>query len=105
MSLTKTIKQSSESYLIYGDFLAVMTSPETITAYECSALDKDGASATSVVLTTGSEIVGTGDAYGRLFVRVKDGIVGKSPYHLTIKVTTSTGNKWEVDGLLVIREQ
>lgn len=104
MSLTKTTKQSYESYLVYGDFSEVMADDEAITDYLCTAEDANGSDATVIVLTPGSEVIGTGDDYAFMYVRVRDGEVANSPYKVTIKVTTSTGNKWEVDGLLVIKE-
>lgn len=105
MSLTKTEKQSYESYYIYGDFSKVMNEGETISSYDTSAVDKDGADATATVIEASSEIIGTGDDFAKLYVRIKAGVEAESPYKITIKIVTSNDNKWEVDGQLVIKEK
>lgn len=106
MSLEKTTKQSSESYLIYGNFGAVMEEGETITAYDVTAIDGNDPAqdATSTVIEPGSEIVGSGDDFAKLYFRVRAGTEDDSPYKITVKVTTSNDNHWEVDGELVIKE-
>lgn len=105
MALTKTTKQSYESYFVFGNFSAVFEVGETITAHTVSAVDSTGEDATAIVITEGSELVGTGDDVGKLFVRIKDGVEASSPYKLTIRIETSTGNKWEVDGSIVVKEK
>lgn len=105
MSLTKSEKQSYESYFVYGDFSEVMQDGESIVSGTCTAVDNSDADATEEVLQSGSEIIGSGDDYAKLYVRVQDGIEELSPYKITIRIVTSNGNRWEVDGLLVILEK
>lgn len=105
MSLAKTEKQPYESYLIYGDFSEVMEDGETITSAVTSAVDKDGDDATATVIEAGSEIIGTGDDYAKLYVRIKGGVESDSPYKFTIRIVTSNSNKWEVDGQIVVKEK
>lgn len=105
MALTKTTKQSYESYFVFGNFAAVFEVGETITDHTVLAFDSTGADATDVVISAGSELVGEGDDVGKLFVRIKDGEEANSPYKLTFRIVTSTGNKWEVDGNIVVKEK
>lgn len=105
MSLTKTTKQSYETYMIYGDFSAVIDAEETILTHTVTALKDDGVTdATDIVINAGDTVVGAGNDYANLYVRVKDGVQADSPYKITMKIDTSNGNQWEVDGLLVIKE-
>ena len=101
MALEKTTKQSFEAYFIHGDFSAVMESPETI------VLGTSTATATDNTNTPDESVIDTPSIYVdefKYYVRIKDGTEAKSPYKITLRVTTSTGNKWEVEGLLVIKE-
>ena len=104
MGLTKTEKQGFERYFIHGDFSAVLGAGETLDVNNVNtsvtAVDKDGVDATSTVIDDASEYVDEAS----LYVRIKDGVEAESPYKVTIQVETSLGNRWEVDGLIKIKE-
>lgn len=102
--MTKTKKQPYEAYFVYGDFAPVMDDAETIDIFTATAVDKDGADATADVLESGSIQVGTDDNVHKVFVRIIDGVNSLSPYKFTIKIETSTGNKWEIDGIIKVKE-
>lgn len=104
MSIKPSIKQSYESYFVHGDFSKVMANDETIVSYETAAEDVDGIDSKSIVLEPASEYIGVDDDFAKLYVRVRAGEEAKSPYKITIKIVTSTDNKWEVDGPLQIKE-
>lgn len=104
MGLTKTEKQGFERYFIQGDFSAVLESGETLDVSNVNttitAIDSSGADVTATIIDDASKYVdGT-----RLYVRIKDGDEVGSPYKITIKVETSNGNRWEVDGLIKVKE-
>ena len=83
MGLTKTTKQPSESYFIYGDFSSEMTTGETIDVYTITAVDNTGADATSIVLDISTLQPGIGDYTQRLICRIRAGTVLLSPYKFT----------------------
>jgi len=101
MGLEKTEKQGYERYYVHGDFSEVMASDETITADTVIAEDVNGVDVTSDVIDVGTEYV----EGMNLFVRIKDGVEALSPYKFTIRVETSIGNRWEVDGQIKIKER
>ncbi len=104
MGLTKTEKQGFERYFIHGDFSAVLESGETLDVNNAdttiTAIDSSGADATATIIDDASKYVDGSN----LYVRIKDGDEAGSPYKITIKVETSSGNRWEVDGLIKIKE-
>ena len=101
MGLEKTEKQSYERYFIFGNFEDVMDADETITSSEFLAEDNTGQDALADILVVGDAYV-----YGtKQYVRVKDGEEAKSPYHITIRIETSKGNRWEVDGQVKVKEK
>lgn len=105
MGLGKTEKQSYESYFIHGDFSPMMTSPETIsTIASLVVLDNAGEDATDELIESGSPIIGTDDDVFKVFFRIQNGDSTLSPYKFTVKIETDTGNKWEIDGLIRIKE-
>ena len=100
MVLTKTTKQASEKYFVYGNFEHVMEESETIVSSSATCRDKDGEDVTASLIESGSETVDN----RRLYIRIQNGLQSLSPYIFTIKITTSTGNEWEVDGKVTIKE-
>jgi len=101
MGLTKTEKQGYERYFVHGDFSDVMEEGELISTNEITALDKEGEDATADIIESGTEL-----AEGfNMYVRLKDGVQTDSPYKVTIRVETSLGNRWEVDGQMVVKEK
>jgi len=105
MALSKTVKQTYESYFIHADFENVMTNPETISSIDSlTVVDKDGTDVTTDLVETGTQSVGTGDNVYKVFFRIQNGFAAASPYKFTVKIITSTGNKWEVDGNIKVKE-
>ena len=100
MGLKKTIKQGYERYFIHGDFSDVMETGETIDTSTVTALDSGGEDATADVIDDASKYV---DGF-LLYIRVKDGTEAGGPYKFTIRIETSLGNRWEVDGQINIKE-
>ncbi len=104
MGLESTLKQGFERYFIYGDFSTVLETGETLDVNNANtgvtAIDKDGGNATATVIDDASKYVDGSSFY----IRIKDGVEAESPYKITIKVETSLGNRWEVDGLIKIKE-
>ncbi len=100
MGLVKTEKQGYERYFIYGDFAEVMADDETITVHDVTALDNAGNDVTADVIDVGTVYVDS----MKLYVRIKDGDESLSPYKVTIRIETSTGNRWEVDGAIKVKE-
>ena len=103
MGLTKTEKQGWERYFVYGDFSDVLDDDELIDIGDCVFLAEDvqGDDALADVLDTAAAYVEGSSVY----VRVMDGAEVDSPYKFTIRVETSKGNRWEVDGQLKIKEK
>ena len=104
MGLERTEKQGFERYFVHGDFSAVLDADETLDIANIEttviAIDNTGVDATATIIDDASKYVdGTS-----LYVRIKDGMEGESPYKITIRVETSKGNRWEVDGLVKIKE-
>jgi len=114
MGLTKTEKQGWESYFIHGDFSEVMETGETIdvpsstiTVEDAGLPDADPVVApidATATLTDQTSIYAEGF---KLYVRIRAGVgdEGKSPYKITFRITTSNGNKWEVDGQIKVKEK
>ena len=106
MGLEKTKKQPFERYFVYGDFAKVMEAEETLDAENINttvtAIDlADDSDATGIVVDTPSMYVDNDTK--RLYIRLIDGVDGKD-YQFTIRVETSIGNRWEVDGILDVDE-
>jgi len=92
-------KQIYEEFEITGDFSNVMTTDETLeAASDVEACDKDDADAAA-------EILGATDIQAQsIKVIVKSGTEIKSPYKITFKAVTSSGNKWELDVKMALKE-
>ena len=104
MGLTKTEKQGFERYFVHGDFSAVLDADETLDIGNANttitAVDNTNVDATATVIDDASKYIDGSS----LYVRVKDGDEAGSPYKITIKVETSKGKRWEVDGLIKVKE-
>ena len=104
MGLEKTEKQEFERYFVHGDFSAVLDTDETLDIANIettvTAIDNTGDDATATIIDDASRYVDGSS----LYVRIKDGTEAESPYKITIRVETSKGNRWEVDGLIKIKE-
>ena len=99
-TLEKTEKQTYEKYFIFGNFSSRMATGETIDTYVVTCRDKDGINVTSSLIESGSEYV---DGH-RLYVRIQNGIETLDPYVFTIRIVTNIGNKWEIDGRIIVKE-
>jgi len=101
--LVSTTKQPYEAYFIFGNFEDNMVDGETITSATTTAMDKAGTDATADVLESGSQQLPVNEPF-RVYIRVQAGTVDLTPYKFTIRCLTSTGNKWEVDGTIIVKE-
>jgi hypothetical protein len=100
MSLISTTKQGYEKYFIHGDFSTVMDLEEEILSHTTTVLDKDGVDVSADIIDVVSPFV----EGKKQFIRIQGGEQIKSPYKITIRIETSTGNRWEVDGLIKVKE-
>lgn len=108
MAIEKTEKQPFERYFVYGDFSEVLDfdSNETINTLSAfttvTAIDlSDDSDASVTVIDTPT--IYADDVEGYLWVRIKDG-ADQAEYKFTIRVETSAGNRFEVDGKIVVKE-
>ena len=99
MAVTK--KQPYERYFIHGDFTDVMATGETIITGVITAIDKDGTDATADVIEAGTDYA-EGPLY---YFRIVDGLEIQSPYKFTLRIETSLGNRWEIDGGIEVVER
>lgn len=105
MALKQTVKQPYEKYWVYADFEGVMVEEETIASFAGTAVDAEGVDATATLIETGSVQVGTTDGdTQKVYLRIQAGVQASSPYKFTIRIITSIGNKWEVDGKVKVKE-
>jgi len=117
MGLTATEKQGFESYFIHGDFSEVMETGETIdvgnsTVTVLDAGEYDISTNPPTEITAPEDATDTVTDQGtiaadgmKLKVRIRGGDEAGSPYHITFRIVTSIGNKWEVDGQIKIKEK
>jgi len=104
MSLTKTEKQPSEQYYIEGEFDEVLGTGEVITGTPtATVVDNAGTDATTDIIVAATLEI-TADERG-VTVQIKGGTEAKSPYKITIKVETDLINKFEVDGLIYVKDE
>lgn len=97
-------KQSSEIMPVYGDFSDALVSGEIIESINIvgAVEDKDGTDVTATIMVVGSEVVNTDGNVASITVQA--GTEAASPYKITITVTTSDDNVYEVDGRMRIRD-
>ena len=102
MALETFTKQPYEAFGISADLVNVLETGETIVAGSSTvtAVDKDGNPATSEVLNTGSKAVDG----SKLVIQCQDGTEDKSPYKITFRMVTDSGNQYEVDVKMKIKE-
>jgi len=102
MGLTKTTKQGFERYFINADFSAVCETGETIDEGDVviTAVDNEGEDAVAAIVDETTLYV---DGF-KVYVRIIDGVAASSPYKVTFQVETSLGNRWEVEGLILVKE-
>lgn len=100
MAIHRFEKEPWESYLISGDFQNVIEdSGESIVlgSSTVTAVDKDGTDASADILDGAPSTLGD-----YLTIRVKEGTLANSPYEITFRITTTLGNKWEMDVEMVM---
>ena len=93
-------KQPYEAFYVAVDFSSNFTDSETVISQTVSAVDKNGEDTTSVI---DQGTVGN-DGVSIVRARVIDGSPLLSKYKITFRCITSTGNKWEKDIKLVVKE-
>ena len=93
-------KQIWEEFEITVDFSAVMATGETIMGASSSVISYDKNGDDESATTLGVPTYHSQD----VAVLVKAGIEAKSPYKITFKVETNSGNKWEKDLRCTIAE-
>lgn len=86
-------KQAYEAFYVSVTF--PLATGETLNLGSCSvtAVDKDGTTATSTLIETGTTAV----VGAILKARIHDGDSSHSPYIVSFNATTSTGNKYKYD--------
>jgi hypothetical protein len=94
-------KQPYEEFPISVNFNRNFTDGEAIVSQTVTAYDKDGVDASAQV-THQSTI--TNDEAGNVIVTVLGGEEAKSPYKISVRCVTTTGNKWEHDVQLRVRD-
>jgi len=103
MILGRFTKQPYEEFYFGAEFSNVVdTDNESIelSSSSVTAVDNTGASTTDVY--DSATLAVTNNTI--LAVRVKAGAENLSPYKITYKVVTSTGNKYEKDVLMYVEE-
>mgnify|MGYP001814064808 CR=1 FL=1 len=110
MAIPTEEKQPWESWFIWGSILNVQDATETVQtgSSQILAMDKDGKDAQGEIvdvttITIGSDPTGT-YADNMLGVRLQGGDPAKSPYHVTFKMGTSLGNKYECEMKIKVKE-
>ena len=101
-------KQTYEEFYIAGDFSEdedgndILDSGETIVlaSSTVAAEDKDGTDVSSTVLDQSTKTVDG----SQLKMLCKAGAEASSPYKITFKAVTSSGNKYEIDVRMNIEE-
>jgi len=104
MALKQVEKQPYEKFWTHAKFGAVMAEDETISSFTGTAVDSVNDDATATLIEPGSVQVGTGDDIHKVFLRIQGGVMTLSPYKFTVRIITSIGNKWEVDGKVKVKE-
>lgn len=104
MALKYTVKQPYEKYFCHADFASVMVLGETISTFAVTAMDVDENDVTSTLIEAGTPQIGTGDNTQKVYFRIQAGTQDISPCKFTTRVETSTGNRWEVDGKIKIKD-
>ena len=95
-------KQAYEEFTISVDFSKNMESVETISSQTVTAVDSEGTASSEIVTDQG---LVTSDGVSKVSVKVRAGETSLSPYKLTFRCVTSTGNKWEHDVFMRVIEK
>ena len=109
MALESFEKQPYEEITIAGDFESVMASTEALVlaTSTVTATDKNGSDVSSTVLDQSTKAIGDspdGGTSNALKMRCRAGSESLSPYKLSYRGVTSTGDKWEIDIRMKIKE-
>jgi hypothetical protein len=95
-------KQPFEAFPVYGKFTKVLEEGETIDIINSEVIvsDKDGNVDASMVDEPTKNV-----QEDKLVIRIQNGSPENSPYNVSFRITTSLGNKWEVDAQLNVIEK
>lgn len=95
------VKQPWEQYFVRFDFTEYLGATETMTAATVTAVDLvAGTDVSSTLLNSAKQSYGNGQVYAW----VQAGATGKE-YKITCRVTTTEGSKYELDGILPVRDK
>lgn len=102
-------KQSWEEFPIWGSILNVQEDSETVVlgTSTVTVTDKDGKDAGEVLDQTSKTLATDPDSSltdNMLGIKVRRGTKAKSPYWITFRMVTSSGNKWEVDTKMKVKD-
>ena len=107
MAISQLVKQTRETFSIYGGIANVAATAEEIIAHadtEVLCEDKDGADVAATLLQ-GSPSIATSGL--RLYQRIKaaGGSEAQSPYKVTFLMWTNQSNLYEKDVFLYIKDR
>lgn len=92
-------KQPYEVFGVTVNFSRNMTKSESVAVGTVTAVDKDKVDATATIIS-GNPSWGT----KTVVATIMDGDEDKSPYKLTFRCETNTGNKWEDEVILWVKD-
>lgn len=91
-------KYTYEEFSKEISFVSRLLSGETITNATAVAIDRNGNDSTSAVIKNGS----VSETNGVVSLVIQNGTKENSPYYISARVETSTGNKYELQFKLEI---
>jgi len=96
-------KQPSEKFTVYGDFINVLATGDTIVLGSSSVtiIDSAGVDVTDTIMVVASVAVSVANP-SRLTCMVDGGTESASPYKITYFITTAAGEEYEVDQFMEI---
>lgn len=109
MATESFTKQSWEKFPIWGSIKDVQEDDEKVVLAQSTVTvtDKDGKDA-GEVLDQSSKVLGddpdTSLTENMLGIKVREGTKTKSPYWITFKMVTTSGNQWEVDTKMKVKD-
>lgn len=109
MAIESFTKQSWEEFPIWGSILNVQEDSETVVlgTSTVTVTDKDGKDAGEVLDQSSKTLATDPDsslADNMLGIKVRRGTKTKSPYWITFRMVTSSGNHWEVDTKMKVKD-
>lgn len=95
-------KQPYEAFFVHGLFTKVMEETETIDIANSTVVISDKNGTIDATMVQEPTLVADGH---KLSIRIQGGDPELSPYKVSFRITTSLGNKWEVDAVLEVEEK